>query len=192
MSFCVSCGRKIEHDCSCLNSGSIKRYEAFILLVLLIASPIFLISNSMNTTSIYEINYILIGNKILVGILMILTLLNLILKKPYLALFFGCHQKVNHSLSIWGKILPICTRCLGIYFGVMLSFLLSINQVPFYVYLILGIPLIIDGLLQQYKDIESTHLRRLITGLLFGPTLVFIYSLYNYMMFLVMTFIFQK
>jgi len=43
----------------------------------------------------------------------------------------------------------------------------------------MGLPLVIDGFLQEYKKISSNNTRRLITGVFFGFTLVFIYAMYN-------------
>jgi len=43
----------------------------------------------------------------------------------------------------------------------------------------MGIPLVIDGILQKYKNISSNNVRRIISGLLFSFTLVYLFALYN-------------
>jgi len=130
--------------------------------------------------SVFQIDYIFLSNLVLSSVILVLTLLNIALKRPYLALFFGCHQRIDRSFRLLKKPLPICSRCSGIYLGILIN--IAVNylwNLPFYFYLIMGIPLVIDGILQKYKNISSNNVRRIISGLLFSFTLVYLFALYN-------------
>ncbi|MCF7923757.1 MAG: DUF2085 domain-containing protein [Candidatus Izimaplasma sp.] len=116
----------------------------------------------------------------LVFILTFLTILSWMLKKQYLSIFFGCHQKKERSFVCSLKYLGVCSRCTGIYIGIFFSSILIILDSPWYIYLLIGIPLIIDGLAQHLNFYKSNNYIRITTGILFGPTLVFLFYLFHF------------
>ncbi|MFW5795524.1 MAG: DUF2085 domain-containing protein [Bacillota bacterium] len=116
----------------------------------------------------------------LLTILIIITFINILLKKPYIAITFSCHQDKNKSFNFIYKYLGICARCAGIYLGIFFSIILILLASPWYVYFLIGIPLIIDGITQYKGFRNSNNFIRLLTGFLFGPTLVYILYLFHY------------
>lgn len=96
----------------------------------------------------------------------------------WLPIFFGCHCKAERSFYYHGKKFPICARCTGQLIGMILAIILFRIIYPSSIMIWIGflIPLIIDGTIQKVTDYESTNLRRLWTGILFGcglTTLIF-------------------
>lgn len=80
----------------------------------------------------------------------------------------GCHQMATRSFFIKGYQFPVCARCTGIAIGYIIGFILSfIFKFNFWI-LILVIPMILDGTIQLYTKYESSNIKRLITGFLFG------------------------
>jgi uncharacterized membrane protein len=98
-----------------------------------------------------------------------------------------CHRLPERSLFIFGKQLPLCARCMGIYsaffFGVILLALNSYNFLSFswYSALLIGsvmvLPTAIDGFTQLFGLRESNNFLRLTTGLSagFGFSFIFVY-----------------
>jgi len=81
-----------------------------------------------------------------------------------------CHRKKNRCIKLKDYTFPICSRCLGLYIGLMLSvMLLYFFQMyyPFFCILLL-FPLIIDSSAQYFFNYESNNLLRFSTGLLFS------------------------
>jgi uncharacterized membrane protein len=97
----------------------------------------------------------------------------------WLPRIFGCHQRPDRSLFIRGKQFPICARCTGELIGIILTpFVYAfLKRFPIWVFLILLIPLIIDGLVQAKTKYESNNIRRLLTGFLFGIGLIMLLML---------------
>lgn len=99
-----------------------------------------------------------------------------ILKKSMLLakILYGCHQMPERSFFIHGYQFPLCARCTGIMVGYLLSLLLCVLQIvfPFWLSILMLIPLIADGLFQLAFCIMSNNIRRLITGLLFGSGII--------------------
>jgi uncharacterized membrane protein len=82
----------------------------------------------------------------------------------------GCHGIPERCLSVRGKRMKICARCYGCVIGHILAFILMfLNLLPIW-YISLGLLIImyIDWSLQQFLNIMSNNMRRLITGLLGG------------------------
>ncbi len=79
-----------------------------------------------------------------------------------------CHQKASRSYFIKNYQMPICARCLGLTIGYILGFCFFNSSINIIAYILLIIPLIIDGLLQLKTNYESTNLKRLITGIFAG------------------------
>jgi uncharacterized membrane protein len=89
-----------------------------------------------------------------------------------------CHQRPDRSFFIFGKKLPLCARCLGIYLSFFVGIIIAILNIDWLmnfkflqiiIFLVVGItPLLIDGFTQLYKLRESNNILRLITGALMG------------------------
>lgn len=178
---CDYCGRELENEsCSCLHTNPLKKIEVVFIMILLLVLPAFFYSFLSYETPVFELDYLLIGSIILSGVLILLTMLELIFKRPYLALLFGCHQIVSRTIKLFKNPLPLCARCTGIYLGVIISvFVFYISDLGLIISIALGIPLIIDGTLQKKMGLKSNNKRRFITGLLFGFAFVGLYSAYN-------------
>lgn len=88
----------------------------------------------------------------------------------FLRIFFGCHCRPDRSFFWRGKQFPICARCtgelIGILCGIPITFLYGYAGFPLMA--LLMAPMVADGLIQRLTPYESTNLRRLLTGLLFG------------------------
>ncbi len=87
-----------------------------------------------------------------------------------------CHQQSERSFHIAGEQFGVCARCFGVYFGLLLGFLVypfwraidNIEPLPrFWLFLSL-IPITIDWSLTVFGIWENTHLSRFITGLILG------------------------
>jgi uncharacterized membrane protein len=92
-----------------------------------------------------------------------------------------CHQIPERSYFIEGQQLPVCVRCLGVYFGMLAGTLIypvfkKIDSVKIpdikYLYIILA-PIIIDGAAQLFNLYNSPHYARFLTGLIGSAGLVF-------------------
>ena len=153
------------------------RKSVYWMFITVLFFPPFILS-FQSDGAIFDVNFFQTTAFFLSGYVLFLTLLGLLFKKPYLAIFFGCHDRCDRRFHHMHRFIPICGRCTGIYFGFFLSIALSCLNLPFYWFLPLGIPLVIDGFI-QVKGIESTMSRRFITGLLFGPAMVSLFGLYN-------------
>lgn len=85
-----------------------------------------------------------------------------------------CHRNEKRTFQVFGYKLPVCARCAGILAGFLcaIPFLqLSLN-IPLSFYLILSAPMSIDGFRQLINHKESNNMRRVITGFLFGFSLM--------------------
>ena len=89
---------------------------------------------------------------------------------------FGCHCRDDRSFHFKGRRFPICARCTGELAGIIAAALLYRPLGPSYlVSALMLIPLILDGGIQYFTSYESTNVRRLITGILFGAGLTFLF-----------------
>jgi uncharacterized membrane protein len=85
-----------------------------------------------------------------------------------------CHQKAERSISINGNEMPFCSRCTAIWLGLaiglglMVFYLIELNEKFLFVIIIGIVPMGIDGIGQLLGLWESTNIIRLITGLLAG------------------------
>ncbi|WP_300859758.1 DUF2085 domain-containing protein [uncultured Clostridium sp.] len=87
----------------------------------------------------------------------------------YLPLIFGCHCKADRSFYFKEKQFPICARCSGELLGILLSiFLYKFYKLNILFSFIFILPLLVDGFYQLLTKYESTNIKRLITGILFG------------------------
>jgi uncharacterized membrane protein len=100
-----------------------------------------------------------------------------------------CHQLEERSLVVSGEALVVCARDTGIYIGIFSTLIylhffkreknMTIPSIKIsFLLLLFLVPLIIDGLGSYLNVFESTNVRRLVTGTLFGFVLpYFIYPL---------------
>lgn len=87
-----------------------------------------------------------------------------------------CHQMPERSLHIASHSLAVCSRCFGVYFGLLAGFLIyplirPIDEIePFpRIWLFLSlIPIGIDWSLGMLGVYSNTHLSRLLTGTVLG------------------------
>lgn len=89
---------------------------------------------------------------------------------------FICHQIPDRSMQIQEHAFAVCSRCFGVYFGLLLGFIVyplicridEIEPLPrFWLFLAL-IPMGIDWSLGFFEIWENTHLSRFTTGAILG------------------------
>ena len=87
---------------------------------------------------------------------------------------FHCHQLSERSFHIGGFQLPLCARCTGIFFGVLIIGPVCCSLLPINMYVSLGLVFLmfVDGFTQLKGWRESNNILRLITGLGFGYAIV--------------------
>ncbi len=99
------------------------------------------------------------------------------LSQPIYKFFsFLCHQMPERSPHIFEHHFAVCSRCFGVYFGLVFGFIIypfirNIEEIePFpRIWLFLSlVPIGIDWLLGVFGIWENTHLSRFITGLILG------------------------
>jgi uncharacterized membrane protein len=85
-------------------------------------------------------------------------------------LIWHCHKIPERCFNVFGRPIPLCARCLGVYIGYFLSIALFLfNVLPSYLISMLMIGTILtDWYLQQGFHLMSTNPRRLFTGILGG------------------------
>ncbi len=92
--------------------------------------------------------------------------------------FFGyiCHQISDRSFHVEGEQFAVCSRCFGVYFGLVFGFAIyplwrnidGIEPLP-RIWLFLSlIPIGIDWSLTVFGIWENTHFSRFVTGLILG------------------------
>lgn len=92
--------------------------------------------------------------------------------------FFGyiCHQISDRSFHVEGEQFAVCSRCFGVYFGLVFGFAIyplwrnidGIEPLP-RIWLFLSLmPIGIDWSLTVFGVWENTHLSRFLTGLILG------------------------
>ena len=89
----------------------------------------------------------------------------------------------ERSIHYHGRPFPICARCTGDLAGILLGILIVciLGYPKFSIALLMALPLIVDGTLQRLTSYESKNGRRLITGILFGIALVFLFLYFHQM-----------
>ena len=99
----------------------------------------------------------------------------------FLQLFFGCHARPDRSFYFKGKQFPICARCTGELVGMISGILIAViwGYPRFYIVILLMLPLVFDGTLQKLTSYESTNMRGLFTGILFGIALIFMFIYFH-------------
>ncbi len=100
--------------------------------------------------------------------------LDMIAKPLFFLLHFVCAQVPSHSFFIFGHQLGLCARNFSIYASMFLgslAFVLSKKRLPglpWWLWLLLILPMAWDGITQMFGLRESTWELRLLTGTLFG------------------------
>lgn len=100
--------------------------------------------------------------------------LNEIAKPIFYSLHLICAQIPSHSFYILGHQLGMCARNMGIYGSMFiggLAFVLSKKRlpgIPWWVWVLMILPMAYDGLTQMFGLRESTWELRVLTGALFG------------------------
>ena len=95
-------------------------------------------------------------------------------KRIFFALHLVCAQIPSHSFYIFGHQLGMCARNFSIYTAMFIGsliFVLSnkrIPGIPWWVWMLMILPMAIDGTTQMFGLRESTWELRVITGTLFG------------------------
>jgi uncharacterized membrane protein len=100
--------------------------------------------------------------------------LDAISKQIFFALHMVCAQIPSHSFYIFGHQLGMCARNFSIYASMFIGsliFVLSnkrIPGIPWWVWILMILPLALDGTTQMFGLRESTWELRVLTGTLFG------------------------
>jgi uncharacterized membrane protein len=100
--------------------------------------------------------------------------LDVIAKPIFFALHYVCAQIPSHSFYMFGHQFGLCARNLSIYSSMFLGsliFVLSkkrIPGIPWWLWVLLILPMAIDGTTQMFGLRESTWELRVLTGTLFG------------------------
>ena len=99
--------------------------------------------------------------------------------RRWLPRVFGCHCRPDRSFFFRGRQLPQFARCTGELAGILLAVPggLLAGFPPAWACGLLLLPLVADGFLQALTPYESTNLRRLATGVLFGFGLAALHAL---------------
>ncbi|HUV24467.1 MAG TPA: DUF2085 domain-containing protein [Methanomassiliicoccales archaeon] len=90
-----------------------------------------------------------------------------------------CHQISDRSLYLNENQMPLCSRDLGIFIGLVAGMLLAILlniRISILLFILILVPMGIDGSLQLLTGYESSNLIRLITGLMAGTGVALIMS----------------
>lgn len=104
-----------------------------------------------------------------------------------------CHQIPSRSLHLENHALAVCSRCFGVYFGLLFGLIVypflrpveKIESFPRFWLFLAMIPMAIDWSLGVLGIWENTHLSRFLTGLILGtacaifivPALIEIFAL---------------
>ncbi|GAC1629188.1 MAG: hypothetical protein NVS4B11_27780 [Ktedonobacteraceae bacterium] len=95
-------------------------------------------------------------------------------KSIFFSLHYVCAQIPSHSFYILGHQLGLCARNFSIYTSMFLTsivFVLSKKRlpgIPWWVWILMILPMALDGTTQMFGLRESTWQLRLLTGTLFG------------------------
>ena len=97
----------------------------------------------------------------------------------------GCHQLLERSFFIHSKQFPVCARCTGVVLGNIIAVIIFFLFLPNWLWFVMGCTIMfMDWLIQYLGILESTNIRRFITGIIGGYSLTSLYGL-------IINFIFQ-
>ena len=100
--------------------------------------------------------------------------LDSIAKPLFFSLHYVCAQIPSHSFYIFGHQLGLCARNLSIYSSMFLGSLIftlskkRVPGIPWWLWVLMILPMALDGTTQMFGWRESTWILRTITGTLFG------------------------
>lgn len=100
--------------------------------------------------------------------------LDSIAKPLFYSLHYVCAQIPSHSFYIFGHQVGLCERNFSIYTSMFLgslAFVLSKKRlpgIPWWVWVLMMLPIALDGITQMFGLRESNWMLRIITGTLFG------------------------
>jgi uncharacterized membrane protein len=100
--------------------------------------------------------------------------LDSIAKPLFFALHYVCAQIPSHSFYLFGHQIGLCARNLSIYTSMFLGNLIfvltkkRVPGIPWWIWVLMLLPIAVDGLTQMVGWRESTWVLRVITGTLFG------------------------
>ena len=99
----------------------------------------------------------------------------------FVAYSLTCHQMPSRSYFLFGHQMAYCERNTAIYFSMALTGLVyarirerGVRRLPWHWYLLLILPMAVDGFTQLFGWRESTWLLRGVTGALFGASTVWL------------------
>ncbi|MCO6512188.1 MAG: DUF2085 domain-containing protein [Aridibacter famidurans] len=89
---------------------------------------------------------------------------------------YACHQDPVRSFHIFGEQFAVCSRCFGVYFGLLGGLLAypllrpmdESRPLPRVWLFASMVPMAIDWSLGYFQILENTHLSRVVTGLILG------------------------
>ncbi len=89
----------------------------------------------------------------------------------------GCHQRADRSFFVGGYQFPLCARCTGVFLGQCSAVITLLFRKSFSPALCLVMLLTMgaDWFIQRIGVLESTNIRRLITGIMGGAGIIFLY-----------------
>jgi uncharacterized membrane protein len=99
------------------------------------------------------------------------------ISSPIYGLFhYICHQMPARSLHVEGEQFAVCSRCFGVYFGLLLGFVVyplwrridDIEPLPRFWLFLSMIPIGVDWSLGVFDIWANTHLSRFVTGSILG------------------------
>jgi uncharacterized membrane protein len=87
-----------------------------------------------------------------------------------------CHQNPTRSMHVYEHAFAVCSRCFGVYFGLLFGFFIypftrpieETEPLPRFWLFLAMIPMAIDWLLGVFEIWENTHLSRFLTGTILG------------------------
>jgi uncharacterized membrane protein len=100
--------------------------------------------------------------------------LDVIAKPLFFSLHYLCAQIPSHSLYLFGHQFGLCERNLSIYTSMFLGSLLFVLTkkrlpgIPWWLWIVMILPMALDGTTQMFGLRESTLILRVVTGTLFG------------------------
>ncbi len=95
-----------------------------------------------------------------------------------LQVLHDCHCKPHRTIIIRDRFMPVCARCSGINFGILLTpIVFYFISIPMYVFPIFIVPIVVDGYTQKHTNYVSTNFRRVVTGIFFGFLFSLVYGL---------------
>ena len=169
-SYCPFCGRDRLNQPACIHTARVSKCFVLAIYVTLLILPLHLMVVQLSSSGdLAAVDYRWISNIALAAVMAVLLVLGRLMKKPLLAILFGCHQMRSRSFYVFGRLFLLCARCSGMLIGVFA--LLLWRNMPI---------LILDGALQKWTVYESNNVVRFITGVLFAPMLTFLYALMPY------------